>query len=72
MNDNRSDGSAVSRGLVQPTLRIVKLTPIALSFCESCNMEFRSREPIEDDAEAEMKKAFATHHCFQDGVDRRP
>jgi len=44
-------------------LRIVKLTPIALSFCESCKAEFKSMQPIEDDAEAEMKKAFETHSC---------
>lgn len=72
MNDDGSDGSAVSRGLVQPTLRIVKLTPIALSFCDLCDMEFRSKEPIEDDAEAEMKKAFEAHNCFLNESDRRP
>jgi len=48
---------------MERNLRIVKLTPIALSFCEFCNAEFQSMQPIEDDAEAEMKKAFETHTC---------
>jgi hypothetical protein len=45
------------------SLRIVKLTPIALSFCEACQMEFRSTEQVEEDAEAEMKKLFEKHIC---------
>jgi len=57
----RRDGSSSSPSL--PSLRVVKLTPIALSFCRSCRMEFTSKAPVEDDAEAEMKKAFDTHHC---------
>ena len=44
-------------------LKVVKLTPIALSFCQCCKAEFRSTRPVEDDAEAEMKKAFETHTC---------
>src|SRR5215472_15209912 len=47
-------------------LRIVKLTPIALSFCESCKAEFKSTQRIENDAETEMKKAFETHTCNRD------
>jgi hypothetical protein len=50
---------------MRPNLRIVKLTPIALSFCESCKVEFRSTQAIEDDAETEMKKAFETHTCYR-------
>lgn len=45
------------------TLRIVKPTPIALSLCDSCQAEFKSMQPIEDNAEAEMKKAFEAHIC---------
>jgi len=48
---------------MERNLRIVKLTPIALSFCESCKAEFKSMQPIEDDAEAEMKKAYERHTC---------
>jgi len=44
-------------------LRIVKRTPIALSTCESCNMQFQSRQPVEDDAEREMREAFQAHKC---------
>lgn len=47
----------------QSDLRIVKLTPIALSFCASCKAEFTSTAPVEDDAEAEMKRAFDAHRC---------
>jgi len=49
--------------MMRRNLRIVKRTPIALSFCESCKAEFQSMQAIEDDAEAEMKKAFETHTC---------
>ena len=49
--------------ILRRKLRIVKLTPIALSFCESCKTEFKSTQAIEDDAENEMKKAFETHSC---------
>ena len=51
------------RGMTRRILKVVKLTPIALSFCECCKAEFRSTRPVEDDAEAEMKKAFETHTC---------
>ncbi len=44
-------------------LRIVKRTPIAIGICESCNMQFTSHQPIEDDAEAEMRAAFDAHKC---------
>ena len=44
-------------------LRIIKLTPIALGVCEACNMRFKSHQPIEDNAEAEMKAAFEAHAC---------
>ena len=44
-------------------LRIVKRTPIAIAVCESCNMQFNSHQPIEDDAEAEMRAAFDAHNC---------
>jgi signal transduction histidine kinase len=42
-------------------LKIVKLTPIALSQCESCDAQFQSRQPVEDDAEGEMRTAFEKH-----------
>jgi len=35
-------------------LRIVTRTPIAIGICESCNMQFKSHQPIEDHAEVEM------------------
>lgn len=44
-------------------LRIVKRTPIALSLCEACNMEFTSLQRSEDEAEQEMKALFAAHVC---------
>lgn len=44
-------------------LRIVKNTPIALATCEFCKSLFSSRQPLEDDAEAEMKNAFDRHEC---------
>ena len=59
---NGTIGYETSKGM-KHNLRIVKLTPIALSFCESCKAEFQSMQPIENDAEAEMKKVFETHTC---------
>src|SRR5438876_3144633 len=44
-------------------LRVVKRTPIAIGICESCNMQFGSHQPIEDDAEEEMRAAFDAHKC---------
>jgi hypothetical protein len=44
-------------------LRIVKLTPIAIGVCERCNAQFKSSQPLEDDAEAEMRAAFDAHKC---------
>jgi hypothetical protein len=46
-------------------LKIVKLTPIALSHCESCDAQFQSHEPVEDEAEAEMRTAFEKHECHE-------
>ena len=51
-------------------LRIVKRTPIALGFCETCNMEFNSNERIEDDAEEDLKKLFASHVCEANSDER--
>jgi len=48
-------------------LSIVKRTPIALGFCQACNMEFNSNERIEDDAEEDLKALFAAHVCKLDG-----
>jgi len=53
--------------MAKRNLRIIKLTPIALAICESCNMQFTSHQSIEDDAEAEMKTAFNSHTCNEDG-----
>lgn len=47
----------------KPELKIIKLTPIALGICDTCNMQFDSRESVEDDAEIEMKAAFDAHTC---------
>lgn len=44
-------------------LTIVKRTPIALGLCESCRMEFNSLERIEDEAEEDIKRLFASHVC---------
>jgi hypothetical protein len=49
--------------MIQRTLRIVKLTPIAVSTCASCGADFHSHEPVEDDAEAQMRSAFDRHKC---------
>jgi hypothetical protein len=48
-------------------LSIVKRTPIALAFCQTCQMEFNSKERIEDDAEEDLKTLFAAHICKSDG-----
>jgi hypothetical protein len=45
------------------SLRIVKRTPIALGICEACNMEFHSKQPVEDNAEKDMKIQFNKHKC---------
>jgi hypothetical protein len=45
------------------SLRIVKRTPIALGICEACNMEFHSKQPVEDNAEIDMKIQFNKHKC---------
>jgi hypothetical protein len=47
-------------------LTIVKRTPIALGFCESCSMEFNSMERVEDDADADLRRLFAAHVCKPD------
>jgi hypothetical protein len=47
----------------QPSLKVVELGPIATSFCEGCGMEFNSKEPIEEDALSDMKRAFEKHRC---------
>ena len=52
-------------GIPKPNLKIIKLTPIALGICESCNMKFESLETLEDDAEIEMKTAFDAHTCLR-------
>jgi len=49
--------------MAKRNLRIVKRTPIAIAVCESCNMQFNSHQPIEDDAEAKMRAAFDAHKC---------
>ncbi len=61
--ENHPDVGDPSRPARRRNLRIVKLTPVALGFCNSCNMEFQSLAPIEDDAESEMKAAFNAHTC---------
>lgn len=45
------------------TLRIIKLTPIALALCETCKMEFHSLERLEEAAEREMRTLFTNHQC---------
>jgi hypothetical protein len=44
-------------------LRIVKTTPKAIGICEYCNAQFTSSQPLEDDAEAEMRAQFDVHKC---------
>jgi hypothetical protein len=44
-------------------VRIVKRTPIALGVCEKCSSQFHSKQPIEDDAEHEIRAAFDQHIC---------
>src|SRR4051794_30290630 len=48
--------------MAKPLLNSVKLT-LALSYCESCEAQFQSHQPVEDDAEAEMRKSFESHKC---------
>ena len=51
-------------------LRIVTRTPIAIGICESCNMQFKSHQPIEDHAEVEMGAAFDAHKCKREDVNQ--
>jgi hypothetical protein len=44
-------------------LRIVNLTPIVIGVCERCNAQFKSSQPLVDDAESEMRAAFDAHKC---------
>ena len=44
-------------------LLIVKSTPMAIGICEYCNAQFTSSQPLEDDAEAEMRAQFDVHKC---------
>jgi len=44
-------------------LRIVKRTPVALGICERCNAQFHSKQPVEDNAEIDMKIQFDKHKC---------
>ena len=53
--------------MAKRSLRIVKLTPIAIGICEFCNMQFKSHQSIEDNAEAELKTAFDAHCCQHEG-----
>ena len=53
----------IDRGMMMRKLMIVKLTPIALGFCDACKKEFNSRHAVEDDAEVEMREAFESHNC---------
>jgi hypothetical protein len=48
-------------------LRVIKRTPIALSVCEYCGFDFKSCEPTEDDAEADMTAQFDAHKCKATG-----
>ena len=52
-------------------LNIVKRTPIALAFCEACNMEFHSLRRVEEEAEEEMRGFFAEHICRAGGSNER-
>jgi hypothetical protein len=47
-------------------LRIVKRTPITTGICEHCNAEFKSSQPLKDDAEAEMRVQFDAHKCMRE------
>jgi hypothetical protein len=53
------------------SLRIVKLTPIALGMCEACNAKFQSKQPVESDAEAEITFQFNHHSCEGTQATRR-
>lgn len=44
-------------------LRIVKRTPVAIGICEACNMQFHSKQPVEDNAEIDMMIQFDKHKC---------
>jgi len=44
-------------------LKIVKLTPIAIGVCEACNMQFHSKQPLEDNAEVDLNIQFNKHKC---------
>jgi hypothetical protein len=56
-------GSSVWETVDMRTLRIIKRTPIAIGICEHCNAQFKSKQPVEEDAEAEMMAQFETHKC---------
>jgi hypothetical protein len=44
-------------------LKIVKLTPIAIGVCDACNIEFHSKQPLEDNAEIDLEIQFNNHTC---------
>ena len=50
------------------TLRILKLTPIALAICDLCQRQFNSCQRVEDDAEREMRALFESHECEPGGA----
>jgi hypothetical protein len=51
------------KSMPKRALKIIKLTPIALSMCEYCEAQFQSHQPIEQDAETEMRISFEKHKC---------
>jgi hypothetical protein len=44
-------------------LRIVQRPPNTIGICEHCNVQFKSRQPLEADAEAEIRAQFDAHKC---------
>src|SRR5438874_13543423 len=67
LDDTRTSNGLPPCGKLVPmpkrNLRIVKRTPIALAICEACNMHFHSKQPVEDNAEIDMKIQFTKHKC---------
>jgi len=51
-------------------LRVVKRTPIAIGICDNCNFQFKSSQPTEDDAEAEMRAQFDAHKCKREDASK--
>jgi hypothetical protein len=60
--------------MLKPNPRIVTrgaAIPV-LGICEYCNAQFKSNEPLKDDAKAELRAQFDAHKCEQLDASQNP